>query len=518
MRYWRKYSGDFSPGMSVAVASSCHWDLSHVGSARSSLARPLIRAYRQPGMHSEGKSLGASVIRFRPDRRSVVCSARRPFGHRAALAVIASAAATVALCGLATPAWAAPTANGPVTTVRYSAGATATAYAGAAFDTCTAPPLSTISAWSASPYRAIGVYIGGVNRTCSQPQLTATWVTAVSTRGWRLLPIYKGLQAPCGGKPTDQKIIPANAASEGTAAADDAVAKGKALGILGGSALYNDLETYATGNATCRTAVLRYLSGWTTEIHRLGYVAGVYAQLASGARDLASVYASTSYARPDVLWIARYDGSASLAGWAGVPNADWATHQRAKQYRNSHDEIYGGVTLSVDNDQVDAPVATVGYAYKVISSTALNARSGPSTSYPVVKAHAPGSALAVACQTPGQKIGSTSVWDKLTDGSYVTDYYASTPSKSGYSAPLSRCSYPYQVTATALNERTGPGASYPVKGTLAAGALAWLTCQRAGSMVGTTRIWDKLTNGRWVTDFYVATPSKTTYSKPAPRC
>jgi uncharacterized protein YraI len=428
------------------------------------------------------------------------------------LAVAAGAAAL--LLGLAAPALAEP-----ATTVNYSAGATATRYSGLAFDTCTAPPLTAIRAWAASPYRALGVYIGGVNRTCKQPELTAAWVAAVSGLNWRLLPIYKGLQAPCGGKPTDQKITPSVAASQGRAAADDAVAKAKALGMTGGSALYNDLEPYTATNASCRAAVLQYLSGWTKETHRLGYIAGVYAQLSSGARNLAESYTSASYARPDALWIARYDGVPSLSGWAGVPDSDWAAHQRAKQYRNSHDETYGGVTINIDNDRVDAPVATVGYSYRVTSGTTLNARAGPSTSYPVVGTRQPGSTLAVVCQAPGSPVGTTSVWDKLTDGSYVTDYFVSTPSGSGYSAPLPRCSYPYQVASSGgLNERTGPGTSYPVAATLPDGSLAWLTCQKAGTAVGSTRIWDKLTDGRWVTDYYVATPSNTTYSKPAPRC
>jgi uncharacterized protein YraI len=420
----------------------------------------------------------------------------------------------LAALGLAAPALAQP-----ATTVNYTAGASATRYSGLAFDTCTAPTLAAIRAWAASPYRALGVYIGGVNRTCKQPELTATWVTAVSVMKWRLLPVYKGLQAPCGGKPTDQKITPSVAASQGRAAAGDAVAKAKALGMTGGSALYNDMEPYAATDAACRTAVLRYLSGWAEEAHRLGYVAGIYAQLGSGARNLAESYTSTSYARPDALWIARYDGVSSLTGWAGVPDSKWAVHQRAKQYRNSHIETYGGVTLNIDNDRVDAPVATVGYSYRVTSSTTLNARSGPSTSYPVVRAYQPGSTLTVVCQAPGSAVGTTSVWDKLTDGSYVTDYFVSTPSSSGYSAPLPRCSYPYQVAASGgLNERTGPGTTYPVAGTLPDGSLAWLACQKAGTTVGSTPIWDKLADGRWVSDYYVVTPSNTTYSKPVPRC
>lgn len=405
----------------------------------------------------------------------------------------------------------------PATSARYPGGASATAYTGPAFDTCTAPPLSTMTAWKASPYRALGVYIGGIDRHCRQPQLTAAWVTAVSVRGWRLIPIYKGLQAPCST--ADHKINPSVARSQGVAAAGDAAASASRLGMLGGSAIYNDMEAYPAGDGPCRSAVLSFLSGWTSELHRRGYVAGVYAQLYSGAADLARAYGSTSRARPDALWIARYDGNPSLTGWAGIPDSYWAQTQRGKQYRPGHDETYGGVKLNVDNDQFNAPVATVAYTYKVTSSTALNARSGPATSYPITRTYAHGARLAVSCQASGQKVATTRIWDKLTNGSYVTDYYVSTPSNTGYSTPLPRCSYPFQVTATGrLSERTGPGTSYAVRGSLPAGALAWVTCQRAGSKVGTTSVWDKLTNGRWVTDYYVSSLNKRGYSRPVPRC
>jgi uncharacterized protein YraI len=426
-------------------------------------------------------------------------------------------AAFIAALGLALPV--VPARADPATVVAYPAGAAATQYSGLAFDTCTAPPLTAIQAWSASPYHAIGIYIGGVNRTCAQPQLTASWVTSVSRLKWRLLPVYKGLQPPCGGKPTDQKIIPAQAASQGTAAADDAITKATALGLRSGSALYNDIENYTATDAACRTAVLTYLSAWTRELHRLGYVAGVYANLSSGAPNLSSTYTSASYARPDALWIARYDGSPPLAGWAGIPNSQWAVHQRAKQYRGGHDETYGGVTLNIDSDNLDAPVATVAYGYIVTSASALNARTGPSTAYPVATTYPPKSTVSAVCQAPGSAVGGTSVWDKLSTGTYVTDYYLSTPSSTGYSAPLPRCAYPYQVTATSgTGVRAGPGTSYPIAATLPNGALAWVTCQAPGSVVHTTKVWDKLTDGHWATDYYVATQSNTTYTRPVPRC
>jgi uncharacterized protein YraI len=412
-----------------------------------------------------------------------------------------------------------PAAAEPATSVSYPAGASATRYTGLAFDACTAPTVAVLSAWGASPYRAVAVYVGGVNRTCAQPQLTPSWVAEVSRRGWRLVPVYKGLQPWCGARPTDKKITAAGATSEGVTAAADAAAKGSALGMLPGSGLYLDVENYSTTDLSCRAAVLRFVSGWTKELHRRGYLAGVYANLASGARDLAASYLSTSYARPDALWMARWDGSSALTGWAGIPDVRWAVHQRAKQSRGDHLETYGGVTIPIDSDRFDAPVATVAYPYRVTSGSALNARAGPSTAYLVVRSYSPGTTVRLVCQTAGAKVGTTGVWNKLVDGSYVTDNYVSTPSRTSWSPPLPRCSYPYQVTAPgSLAERTGPGVRYPAVGALPAGALAWVVCQCAGSRVATTSVWDWLADGRWVSDYYVASPSGVSWSRPVPRC
>ena len=411
-----------------------------------------------------------------------------------------------------------PAAAEPATTLFYPASTSATRLSGYAFDACSAPLLATMQAWTNSPYDGVGVYIGGANRSCSQPNLTAPWVTAVSLQGWRIIPIYVGYQAPCTRRLNAAEFTIGTAGLLGTADAADAVSSAQALGILPGSAIYGDMENYYTTDAACRTAVLSYVSAWTKELHRLGYLSGMYANLSSGARHLSEAYISPSYARLDALWIARWDSNSTLTGWAGIPNAQWANHQRGKQYQGDHDETYGGVKINIDSDRFDAPVATVGYPYHVTSSVGLNGRSGPTTAAPVVATYAPGATVPVVCQTSGRKVGGTSVWNKLADGNYVTDNYISTPSKTTYSAPLPRCTYPFQVTVPTLNRRTGPGARYPISGTLPNGALGWVTCQRSGTKVGTTSVWDKLDDGTYVTDFYLATPSKTTYSPPLPRC
>ncbi|MGW6277135.1 glycoside hydrolase domain-containing protein [Kribbella sp. NPDC055071] len=403
----------------------------------------------------------------------------------------------------------------PTTPLTYVSGTTATRFTGLAFDTCTAPTLAQMTAWKASPYKAIGIYVGGVNRSCAQPQLTASWVREVTALGWRLVPIYLGLQAPCGTRKYRMSTTSSN--REGVRDADDAVAKAKALGIIPGSAIYNDMENYDRTNATCRSAVLHYLSAWTREVHRLSYLSGVYANLSSGARDLADAYKSPSYARPDALWIARWDGSSALTGWATIPDAFWAVGQRGKQYKGDHTEMYGGVTLNIDTDRFDGPVASVPYWYTV--RKAVHSYSGPSGTYPIKSTIPANATVRVACQTSGPKIGTTSVWDKLVDGTYVPDYYVRTPNKTGYSAPIPGCSYPFQTTIDNLRRRHGPSASYAgYPGLLRIGSLAWVTCQRPGSKVGTTAVWDRLTDGSYVTDYYVATASKTTYSTPIRRC
>src|SRR6188474_119778 len=63
-------------------------------------------------------------------------------------------------------------------------------YTGLGFDACAAPSARTMEAWEDSPYRAIGVYIGGLNRACSQPNLTASWVSEQVAGGWHLIPTY----------------------------------------------------------------------------------------------------------------------------------------------------------------------------------------------------------------------------------------------------------------------------------------------------------------------------------------
>lgn len=412
-----------------------------------------------------------------------------------------------------------PATATPATSVGYPARAAGTTFIGKAFDTCTAPSLKTMKAWRSSPYRAAAIYIGGITRACTQQHLSADWVRQVTAMRWRLIPIYTGRQAPCRNIGKKFRISTKTAGAQGAAAAKDAVAKSKALGLQPGSAIYLDIETYPAGEKKCRKAVLRYVSSWTKGLHKRGYLSGVYAALASGGKHLANAYRSGSFARPDAVWIAHWNKKPSLKNWPGIPNGHWAAAQRGKQYRGPHPEKHGGRKLHVDGNQFKAPVATVGYRYRVTSGVPLKGRTGPSKKRKVVTKFAPGSRVAVVCQTRGAKAAGTRVWNKVTKGVYVSNAHLSTPSKKGFSTPLPRCGYPFQITAPeGLNKRTGPGTSHDKAGRLPAGSLVRVDCQRKGQKIFGNPVWNKLHDGTWVSDYYVATPDKKGFSKPIRRC
>jgi hypothetical protein len=98
--------------------------------------------------------------------------------------------------------------------------------------------------------------------------------------------------------------------------------------------------------------------------------------------------------------------------------------------------------------------------------------------------------------------------------------------------PPTPTSYAYHVYGTCadgacgLNIRSGPGYSeFALVGSLPEGAEADVVCQAVGQTVGpspatgnSSAIWDKLTDGYWVSDLYLTTPNVGTWSPPIPQC
>ncbi|MBS2546333.1 DUF1906 domain-containing protein [Catenulispora sp. NL8] len=266
-------------------------------------------------------------------------------------------AAALAMAGLA--AWLlTATASPPVPQAVPS-----TVYSGAGFDPCWAPDNASMDAWLQSPYRAVGIYLGGLRYAPGcKPQntanLTKQWVGRQAANGWRFLPLYVGSQAEykdaSGNYQSDFTTLNTGSAfALGSAEADDAANLARGLGFPPASVLYDDMENY---DSTYTQLVIAYSQGWTQELHRNGFRAGWYSSSSTGIKDQSAAYGASS---PDVIDIAAWDNT-NTTDDPNVKPSQWANHQRVHQTQGGHDESYGGVTLNIDTDWFDVGQASRG--------------------------------------------------------------------------------------------------------------------------------------------------------------
>ncbi|WP_051969850.1 glycoside hydrolase domain-containing protein [Kitasatospora azatica] len=256
-------------------------------------------------------------------------------------------AAAPAAAPLAAPAAPAATVAGATTS---STVAPSTDDVAKGFDACSAPSDNLMSAWMAnSPYRSVGIYIGGPAQSCAAGVLDAGWVGRQAQSGWSFLPIYVGHQANANISLQISTDLP-TAAQQGTDEASDALGKAAALGFPAGSVIYNDMENYSSSTSSAR--VLAYLNAWTARIKQGGYRSGVYSGPYSGLSDLSSQYNNGSFARPDVVWSAAWNSHQDTGdAGTGLSAGYWPGARRAHQYANTT-ESYGGYSLNIDADAV----------------------------------------------------------------------------------------------------------------------------------------------------------------------
>ena len=363
-----------TPGLNQDCAAS------PVGRTEAILVSPnsyhgrLLTAVSEP----HAQTAGGSMVRLYERRQKVVITAtwaRHPTLIKRMLGLHSLRAAALATTmRRPRPVPAPPVGRLPRTTSGAAPALPGEPYAGLGFDVCTTPSTASMAAWGqSSPYGAIGIYIGGVNAACIGGNLTPSWVSTESAAGWHMIPLYVGLQAPgngCGCAAMSTTVTSGaymTAATQGTAAAQDAVSQAQALGIGPGNPIYYDMEGYQR-SPTTSGAVLAFLQAWTEQLHLSGYYSGVYSSGLSGITDLVANW-GTSYVEPDELWTAAWDSSppptppTSTAN-AYVPSADWPGQHQLLQYYSDQEqnatETYGGVRISIDRDFVNAPTAAFG--------------------------------------------------------------------------------------------------------------------------------------------------------------
>ncbi len=237
-------------------------------------------------------------------------------------------------------------------------------------DTCTAPSEAQMRAfWTNTPYSYWGVYIGGSDRACAQPNLTRTWVSHMLTMGWDLLPIWVGRQNPCtSGQAAYFSRTTTTAYAQGKAEALAAYNAWRSLSSVSSVPIDLDVESPSVDTASCRAATKSFVDGWVAQLHVApAQSAGVYTSVCGGYID---DFAAITH-KPDFIDGADWDGIPSTGSLSCVPARHWIHNQRHKQYLGGHNATYNHVTLNIDSRCSDGPVFGVRSS---VSTTARCAR------------------------------------------------------------------------------------------------------------------------------------------------
>jgi hypothetical protein len=276
-------------------------------------------------------------------------------GRAAPSAVPAGTAAAAASTNTATTNTATTPTGATPSAAAGAAVAGPTIFTGEGFDSCSAPSPAALAAWrQSSPYKALGIYIGGVNRACGDGYLSASWVNAEVAIGWKLFPLYVGPQASCAdqGGLVGIPAVPAAAAAQGVAAATDAAAQMAYFGMGAGTPIYYDMESWNTANPACSADVVTFVKAWSIQLEHEGYVPGIYGSADGGiAQDIAPLYGQPG--GPLVIDVADWDNG-SNTDIPYLSNSVWPEHQRIKQFHGGVAATFGGVTIDIDQDYADS--------------------------------------------------------------------------------------------------------------------------------------------------------------------
>jgi hypothetical protein len=243
------------------------------------------------------------------------------------------------------------TAHSPLQALQFS---------GQGFDKCEIPGEDAMQTWmDYSPYRVVNLYIGGNNRTCSNPTLTSSFVSRLAEQGWKFIPTWVGPQASClGPRYLRMSQDPGIAFNEGITEAKSAIQTAHNLGFAS-TVIYYDLENYDTRISACREAAKSFISGWSSHLQANGFPSGVYgSSCASAISDFANIENP-----PDAVWLANwiqpnvYRPGSTVWNVSCVPEQLWSNNQRIRQYAGGHTETWGGVTFKIDSNVIDGLVA-----------------------------------------------------------------------------------------------------------------------------------------------------------------
>lgn len=159
-----------------------------------------------------------------------------------------------------------------------------------------------------------------------------------------------------------------------------------------GTLVVYDMEGYSN-TATCKAAVKEFMQGWVDQL--------------AVARP------------PKFVWAANWDNNPSTSTLSCASGTSWASHQRLKQYQGDHNETYGGVTINIDSNCANGPLAPTGGGVKTADGVHVDTLCGRATVMRFERVQSEANARAVAMKAGGavsQLGGSISAPDEASRG------------------------------------------------------------------------------------------------------
>lgn len=151
--------------------------------------------------------------------------------------------------------------------------------------------------------------------------------------------------------------------------------------------------------------------------------------------------------RPAPGAIAVWHGGEGGAWWGGhvafVLSVDGAGRARVEEYnwsvRNGYDQRTVIAPRYIHFTGAGSqPVSYVTHTYR--TTDVLRMRSGPGTSFASVGTLASGATIQIVCQVrSSSSVNGSTMWDRLNNGSYVSDYYTTTPVYNNFSPGIAHC-------------------------------------------------------------------------------
>jgi surface antigen/uncharacterized protein YraI len=273
---------------------------------------------------------------------------------------------------------------------------------------------------------------------------------------------------------------------------------------------------------------------WLSEAQRGGIATGSTPAVGAVAVFLPYVGGAGQYGHVAYVEAVGGDGTVTISEY------NWAGYHRGPTIRRV-------AAASVSGFIYGGPVRTPGYTppprvpttlYHVYGTgrEGLAEHSAPDTSSTRTGTLANGASVNVICQTQSASVvNGSAIWDKLDNGSFVSDYFVDTPNVGSFTPSIARCNVPPPSAAPpalpgssqyriynapgGVFERNGPTTDSAVVGSLPNEAAVTIVCQtKSGSFVNNSDVWDLLPNNAWVSDYYVNTPVVGNFSPGLSQC